>query len=194
MRKMVSALALGAAMSIGSAQASASIWVEFAIVGSSSEPGTVTGRLEFADAGVGVQAIAANIDSAPSSIILTRDDNLISALHGTNIFTVTADGNITAANLNLSGSDPLQHNGGTFFQLNAYGTYNDYEVDYNYPYPFGSSFGAVSNSAGFSGVTYTPEATAAVPEPAAWTMMIAGFGLVGGMMRFRKRDAKVSFA
>ena len=32
----------------------------------------------------------------------------------------------------------------------------------------------------------------AVPEPASWAMMIAGFGLVGGMMR--RRVAKVSYA
>ncbi|MFW2828860.1 PEPxxWA-CTERM sorting domain-containing protein [Sphingomonas sp. ID0503] len=32
-------------------------------------------------------------------------------------------------------------------------------------------------------------ATAAVPEPASWAMMIAGFGLVGGAMRRRTRVA-----
>ena len=32
----------------------------------------------------------------------------------------------------------------------------------------------------------------AVPEPASWAMMIAGFGLVGGMMR--RRVTKVSYA
>jgi hypothetical protein len=28
--------------------------------------------------------------------------------------------------------------------------------------------------------------TSFVPEPAAWAMMIAGFGLVGGMLRHKK--------
>ncbi len=36
-------------------------------------------------------------------------------------------------------------------------------------------------------------ATAAVPEPATWAMMIVGFGAVGGAMRQRKR-INVSFA
>ena len=36
------------------------------------------------------------------------------------------------------------------------------------------------------------QATAAVPEPATWAMMIAGFGLVGGTMR--RRSTKVAFA
>lgn len=34
--------------------------------------------------------------------------------------------------------------------------------------------------------------TAAVPEPATWAMMIAGFGLVGGAMR--RRSTKIAFA
>jgi PEP-CTERM motif len=38
----------------------------------------------------------------------------------------------------------------------------------------------------------TPSATGAVPEPAAWALMIAGFGLVGSAMR--RRTAKVSYA
>lgn len=35
---------------------------------------------------------------------------------------------------------------------------------------------------------------AAVPEPATWAMMIAGFGLVGGAMRYRRRRGAVGFA
>jgi len=33
----------------------------------------------------------------------------------------------------------------------------------------------------------------AVPEPASWALMLGGFGLVGGAMRSRRRQA-VSFA
>lgn len=35
---------------------------------------------------------------------------------------------------------------------------------------------------------------AAVPEPAAWALMIAGFGLVGGTMRSRRRTTSVTYA
>ncbi len=38
------------------------------------------------------------------------------------------------------------------------------------------------------------EAAAAVPEPATWAMMIAGFGLVGGAMRRTSMRTRVSYA
>jgi len=34
----------------------------------------------------------------------------------------------------------------------------------------------------------------AVPEPESWTMLILGFGAIGGVMRYRTRNRKVSFA
>lgn len=34
----------------------------------------------------------------------------------------------------------------------------------------------------------------AVPEPATWAMMIAGFGLVGGAMRLRRREGEMAAA
>lgn len=43
-------------------------------------------------------------------------------------------------------------------------------------------------------VTFGALAVSAVPEPAAWTMMIFGFGLIGGAMRRRKTSVKVSYA
>jgi hypothetical protein len=43
--------------------------------------------------------------------------------------------------------------------------------------------------------TYTPTETGAVPEPAAWAMMLAGFGLIGaGMRRRTSVKAAVTYA
>ncbi len=39
-------------------------------------------------------------------------------------------------------------------------------------------------------VTGFNDKVAAVPEPATWTMMIAGFGLVGGALRRRRQGEK----
>lgn len=33
----------------------------------------------------------------------------------------------------------------------------------------------------------------AVPEPVTWGMMIAGFGMIGGSLRYRRRSSKVSY-
>lgn len=53
---------------------------------------------------------------------------------------------------------------------------------------------APSNSywATVNNLTLAQVATSAVPEPAAWALMIGGFGLVGGAMR--RRVAKVGYA
>ena len=51
------------------------------------------------------------------------------------------------------------------------------------------SFGVIDGSS-ISSLTFEP--AAGVPEPATWGMMIAGFGLMGGVLRRRK--ATVAFA
>ena len=56
-------------------------------------------------------------------------------------------------------------------------------------------FGGVANQAGFDNITLgaaTPGG--AVPEPATWAMMLAGFGLTGAALRRRRQQATVSFA
>lgn len=42
--------------------------------------------------------------------------------------------------------------------------------------------------------TITVNIGGAVPEPSTWAMMIGGFGAIGGVMRRRRRAARVSFA
>jgi hypothetical protein len=65
---------------------------------------------------------------------------------------------------------------------------------------FGNGFLGLSDKKGKVGATFTllsnskPTATGAVPEPANWAMMIAGFGMVGGAMRSRRGKTSVSFA
>jgi hypothetical protein len=44
------------------------------------------------------------------------------------------------------------------------------------------------------GSVTAPPVGSAVPEPATWAMMIGGFGMVGGSMRYRRRKTTVSFA
>jgi hypothetical protein len=67
-------------------------------------------------------------------------------------------------------------------------------------HPSGTVTYRVTSGSLITGATFTSGQNAfefdnlasAVPEPAAWGMMILGFGLVGGVMR--RRSAKVSFA
>jgi hypothetical protein len=54
------------------------------------------------------------------------------------------------------------------------------------------SFAGVANQIAFDDITFGSVTPGAVPEPAAWAMMIGGFGLIGGVMR--RSRVKVSFA
>ncbi len=47
--------------------------------------------------------------------------------------------------------------------------------------------GPIEGAVQIDNVTYTPLAVTAVPEPAAWAMMIGGFGLIGISLRRRGR-------
>jgi len=66
----------------------------------------------------------------------------------------------------------------------------------NKPVSAGKSYLTISGYWGAKGGSYTGKLSygaAAVPEPAAWAMMIAGFGLVGAAMR-RRTTMKVSYS
>lgn len=99
---------------------------------------------------------------------------------------LNATGNILAS-INLS----AQHNQncvgdptGTFCNWDAIGVAfsgTAYSID----------FGGTANQTGYDNITFGSK-NPGVPEPAAWAMMLAGFGLVGGAMR--RRQANVSFA
>ncbi len=54
-------------------------------------------------------------------------------------------------------------------------------------------FGGTANQVAFDDITFGSATPGGVPEPAAWAMMLAGFGLVGGAMR-RRQKVSVSYA
>ncbi len=41
---------------------------------------------------------------------------------------------------------------------------------------------------------YTISISSAVPEPGTWVMMLFGIGAIGGAMRYRRRNVKLTFA
>lgn len=70
--------------------------------------------------------------------------------------------------------------------------------------PVGVTFAGTAQSVSFAGVadqividdiTFGSEIVGgAVPEPATWAMMLAGFGAVGATMRYRRRKINVTYA
>jgi hypothetical protein len=75
------------------------------------------------------------------------------------------------------------------FDIDRFGT--GYVIDNTRLYSINLQTGALTSLGNTSGTVYG--LTAAVPEPATWAMMIAGFGLVGGAAR-RARRVKVALA
>ena len=52
--------------------------------------------------------------------------------------------------------------------------------------------GTASGNVSYGGtISFVPNA---VPEPATWAMMLVGFGMVGGAVRYRRRATKVVYA
>ncbi len=77
----------------------------------------------------------------------------------------------------ISGSDNFVYSGSTLYRVDL-GT------------------GALTTIGNTSSVLYgiAIQQTAAVPEPATWAMMVAGFGALGATMRRRRRDPRITYA
>lgn len=54
-------------------------------------------------------------------------------------------------------------------------------------------FRDVSNNGGNMGVDDFVTNSLAVPEPASWVMMLVGFGMIGGIARYRRRTATIAY-
>lgn len=49
------------------------------------------------------------------------------------------------------------------------------------------------DAASRSPISLTISTVSAIPEPASWTMMLGGFGMIGGAVRYRRRKATVAY-
>lgn len=66
-------------------------------------------------------------------------------------------------------------------------------LDFSLPSAIGANTSTTSLGS-FVYAKFTPSLMAAVPEPGTWAMMLAGFGMMGAALRYRKRSTKLSFA
>lgn len=153
--------------------ASATILVNFTVNGDQFTPGVVTGQLSFASAGSGVAATSATVFTSSNPQVPVG-----AALDGAqlaNSFDLSADGVVSSAVM--------------FFYDRQYATYLSFNwVGFN---AYGYNGQRIQNSTGFTGTTFTPVAAvdAAVPEPAAWGLMLLGFGAMGYSLRRKSKPA-----
>jgi PEP-CTERM motif len=141
-------------------------WVVISGFGQTSQPNFV-----FSQSGTGFLNIAAGFTGALSFTYGAFDTFTATVYDGLN-GTGTALGSVNLAANNVFAFDLVT--------INFSGT--------------GQSFAISGGGAqfGFDDVTFN--VGGAVPEPASWALMIAGFGLVGSAMRRRKPSVSVSYA
>ncbi|WP_380879079.1 hypothetical protein ACFB49_20220 [Sphingomonas sp. DBB INV C78] len=124
-------------------------------------------------------------DHALASAIFSQidsDDTL-------NLFGIKSDGQIVRIGFSGKFDGP---GSGTGFGGGATGTGSGSTYTVNFNTGGFSEFWFATNNASNDGFRLNSVTVAAVPEPAAWAMMITGFGLVGGAMR--QRRTKIVFA
>lgn len=147
-------------------------------------PGAGSG---FANVGFGSLPDLANIPAADAfkftfgSYVFTLADDPAAMIQYNN---GKFNGFVFNTTFNFEGSNYL-------FQLNGGSLTVKSEAD-----PFGQSYvngyTNIGNQSLTNATAYVPAATSAVPEPAAWAMMLVGFGFVGGAMRSAKRRQKLT--
>ncbi len=183
MAKFAKQLIIGGLIALAagtSVSAAAAITIDFSFNPTFGTIGPVTGKLVFTTTGVGVSASEVYVLTAPAGTVnaATFGVNYLAgpASVTSNIFTLAADGTVTAANLELFNASRSD-----FFNLGDNGNGKANLVSNQ------SSGGLYAfNQGGFAGATYTLGAPVdGVPEAATWAMMIVGFGTVGVAMRRR---------
>ncbi|WP_296721216.1 PEPxxWA-CTERM sorting domain-containing protein [Erythrobacter sp.] len=123
---------------------------------------------------------------------------------GNESFDIDLEGVFSRTNLGLNTGTLVQRFSGddqefshsfilTLAELSALA--NDGQINLNVNYAFGVSSSLSANPFITASLRFPSEA-GAVPEPAAWGLMLLGFGFVGGAMRSAKRrqKANVSYA
>lgn len=165
------------------------------VVGGSGISGTPTGPLSLAAAGSitvasfnpGVSPAGNSLlpqpgNAAPLSILFDSLADSLTFTMGSSNAGSTVNVNSFAANGTLLGSTQITMlNGYNIYNLSGLGNFK------------GLSFFDNNDPSGvrFMNLSYNSVVGNGVPEPAAWAMMLAGFGLVGGAVR---RRAKLQLA
>lgn len=132
--------------------------------------------INWTAAGAGSISFTSSIWYAHS--IVSRSEDVSVFLNGTSLGSVTVTNGITRTSTltSLSGTNLAVSSGDV--------------LSFRFSKSAGQEFGSLAGIGAV--VDFTPTATAAVPEPATWGMMILGFGAIGASTR-RRRTARVSF-
>jgi len=169
--------ALGAALLSSAAQAASYVYVGAWSVGDG--PNWLTNPIVYS----GQEAAALLFGGTASEYAISTIDNTVANIN----FRAHVDG--WGDSQYLSGEASVAQN----FKLDTGG------IGYNSAPGFFSAYSAFVQDHSSAGDSSTRDFAfrnieGAVPEPSTWAMMIGGFGMVGGSMRYRRFKTSISFA
>lgn len=185
MKRTIALLGAVAALALSASASAASFLFTFSGDGGANG---ASGTLEATDNGNGSFTATSGTITAFGPVA-SGSGALIANPNGTAV-TVSPAGYFSYDDQLLPGQDPLTTNGGLLFNIGGF-EINIYSNGPEKLYTIYSSSGANADGA----FALSQVSTAAVPEPATWVMMLAGFGMVGAGLRSRKRaTVRVTYA
>jgi hypothetical protein len=203
MRKSISALVAMAAMSMAVPASAATLYTNALLSGPIAAPGSVNFNANSPIVQNGV--LAFNLDGFLSlDGVNSYEDDFELVINGSQRLFLSYDLGGGGSNVIFNDPDGATITGGTFGfflggQLNIsipvalLSGANSFVFNYTIPGPAnGTGQGTGDEAWGISDVSLTAD-VAAVPEPASWALMLAGFGIVGAAAR-RRSNVRVSFS
>jgi hypothetical protein len=156
----------------GGAAKASPISVDFSFIGDLGVPGLVTGELVFATAGSNVAATDVYVFTAPAGVLDPAQAGVDFApflINSPNSFTLSSAGVITSASLYVINSSATE--------LLAFNNISSSDINF-----LNSRSSETYNYKGFTGITFTPANTIAVPEPSS-LILLGGVLLTFGLVR-----------
>jgi hypothetical protein len=173
MRKIALALAAVAALSIAAPAEATVITTSYSVIGTGS--GTFSLACDNSDPlGAACTLTALNFVLGSTTFTTSNAGMVLGSLDSNFLYTQVIGGNVSGVNTVLAGAalDDFA------FLVHPADTLQTFPLVYSF---------AGGQQVQQGSITITQVASASVPEPASWAMMLLGFGVIGLAMRRRKK-------
>lgn len=191
--KILSRAAL-AALAVGMASSAMAATITYTLTGTASARiGNTSENGAFVATGIG-DTSNLGFPFSPNTPTVTLSSFTVA--FGSNVYTATGamrffdnQGNGISGFNDILAADVLDFQSAAFTSYNAISNIGPLPVAFTFTNTIATTAGALNFTSNPSNLVFSAVtgAVQAVPEPATWAMMLAGFGIVGGAMRRRQR-------